>query len=133
MRVVLAFALALWAVPACADIVIGNDPGGNVVAYAEKYQRIKQSGQYVRLVGDCISACTEVLSLPLDHVCAEPQARLAFHSPSIGNHIAPRALVQEFAREFYPPAVRTWFLSRPPSLTLRYVRADRIVRPCHGY
>jgi hypothetical protein len=65
--------------------VITFDPGGSVIEFIEKYEQIAQSGRKVIIKGECISACTMVLSfVPPQDVCVTPEAMLAFHSASAG-------------------------------------------------
>ena len=93
-------------------IVIANDDGGMVQTYDDWYQRVMTSGVPVVLSGTCISACTIVLELPPEQVCAMPGARLGFHAVTIEGKVDLDS-TKDFANEFYPPAVREWFLKLP--------------------
>jgi len=45
-----------------AEIRITGDRGGQIGRYVEKYERLRSSGQKVRIDGLCASACTIVLA-----------------------------------------------------------------------
>lgn len=88
MRLLLAAlvaAIALGCLSARADIVIRDDPGGELGRYVQKYTDAAYRGDRIRIAGDCNSACTLLTGLvPPERVCAAPSARLGFHSASWG-------------------------------------------------
>lgn len=136
MRAII-FALAFvfsWETIAHADIIIGDDPGGRINTYAQKYDEIRHSGERVILTGRCLSACTIVLWLPPEQVCAMPGAVLGFHSVSDNNtgESISRAADAAVAGAFYPPKIFKWFMRGPLTQKLRYLKADHVVRPCNG-
>ena len=94
--------------------VIHDDPGGRIADYVTRYQQIEQSGEHVVLAGECDSACTMVLNLPRRQVCAMPGAKLGFHkvTDGPGGAVAER-WTRQFAHDFYPRDVASWFLSLP--------------------
>ena len=113
----------------CADgaIVIGDDPGGNVQEYLQKYDALRQTHTPVILAGDCVSACSFVLTLPRSQVCALPGSRLGFHGASRtpGGPVDLKASKQ-IGRLFYPPSVRP-YLNTP---AVHYEPARRFFGPC---
>src|SRR5262249_14031955 len=65
---------------AAADYRITQDYGGSIERYKTKYALIRDRGERVIIDGICDSACTLVLGIvPLERVCATPQASLGFH------------------------------------------------------
>ena len=112
------------------EILIKNDPGGLIGEYAMKYGRIMQRGEHVRISGYCASACTTVLILPRDHICAEPDATFGFHSPTtIEGKIDPE-LTWQFYRQFYPPVIQRRLAMRPLTTDLLVVVATTLVPEC---
>jgi hypothetical protein len=82
-------------------ITISYDMGGHIVEYQQKVEEWRREGVMVRIEGACASACTLVLGLPKDKLCAGPNAKLGFHKASDfhGDFQLMRA---------YPPKVRAW-------------------------
>ena len=56
--VVGAFASALIATVASAEVRVTNDPGGEITSYVTKFQSLRQSGERLVIDGPCLSACT---------------------------------------------------------------------------
>ena len=72
--------LALSIASASATVLIVEDGGGRMEDYAARFRQVRQSGQAVVIDGPCLSACTMVLGIvPLDRICATPNAVLGFH------------------------------------------------------
>jgi|SRR6185437_14372438 len=114
----------------CANdyVVIGDDPGGEVHSFLQKYDRLRAAGTPVILDGECDSACTLVLTLPRGQVCAMPSAVLGFHG---GSYIPGGPIDLAMSRKWatlYPPSVRPYFEHRE----LHYERASKFFRLCHG-
>jgi len=64
-----------------AAVRIGQDRGGRIGAYVDKYQGLRSSGEMVIIDGSCVSACTIVLgSVPHDRICVTSRANLGFHA-----------------------------------------------------
>jgi len=64
-----------------AAVRIGQDRGGRMGAYVDKYQGLRSSGEMVIIDGACLSACTIVLgSVPHDRICVTSRAELGFHA-----------------------------------------------------
>lgn len=110
--------------PAGMAMDIRNDMGGPVAERLVKVQRLDAQGTPVRILGNCISACT--LYLGLRKTCVSPEARLGFHGPS--SRLAGIPLpYEEFDRvsrqmaAHYPEAIRQWFLSEARFETDSYI------------
>ena len=108
-------------------LVIAHDPGGLVAAYAAKVLALMLSHGHVAILGLCASACTLVLSLPADQLCAGPQAVLGFHAASDG----PDGAMTRLMFADYPPALqaRLGALGKQ-TVWLRQPEISRFVRPC---
>lgn len=126
--------LLLWAsiagsVSAQSVVVIHNDEGGLVRNYLDKYDAMRESGTRIILAGDCVSACSLVLTLPKWQVCALPYARLGFHAASdnIGGPADLKA-THEIAVLFYPRVVWKWL----HTTRVHYEPALEFFRPCNG-
>ena len=60
---------------------IGDDNGGSIGEYADRYKRVDNSGEPVEIDGICLSACTMVLGIvPRNRICVTKRAVLGFHS-----------------------------------------------------
>ena len=60
---------------------IGEDRGGRIGTYVDKYQGLRSSGETVIIDGLCASACTIVLgAVPHDKICVTSHANLGFHA-----------------------------------------------------
>src|SRR4051812_24738605 len=63
-----------------AVVRIGDDRGGQIGAFIDKYQGLRTSGETVIIDGHCVSACTLVLGMvPRNKICVTPRASLGFH------------------------------------------------------
>src|SRR5271163_4775874 len=108
-----ALASALSICAASADVLIVNDPGGEVSSYVERFQEVRDSGERVVIDGPCLSACTLLTGIiPRDKVCVTSRAALGFHAASYYDD-ASRSLVptKEGSRvvmRLYPPAIKAW-------------------------
>lgn len=121
-------------------IVVDDDGGGNVATFAMWYARIKEAGIKVRIIGECDSACTLVLSLPKEQFCVEPTASLGFHLAAKLTDKGPVPLpevTKVLIRRYYPPAVQEWLAKQNLSLELVFLSAEDLIRmnvalPCHN-
>ena len=113
------------------EVLIKNDRGGLIGEYAKKYEDILARDEHVRISGYCASACAMVLGIiPRNHICAEPDAIFAFHSPvTVEGKIDP-ALTRQFYRQFYPPVIQRRLAMRPPTTDLLTVVATMLVPEC---
>lgn len=108
------------------EIVIGNDPGGDVEDYARWIHRIEEAQIPVRFRGACISACTLLLSLPKEQLCVEPKAKFGFHLASIDGK--PDVKETRFIMEvYYPRPIINWIMKRwPLTRDVVFMDADEI-------
>src|SRR3569832_1837183 len=64
-----------------AVVRIGEDRGGRIGTYVDKYQEVRTSGEMVIIDGLCASACTIVLgAIPHDKICVSSHAALGFRA-----------------------------------------------------
>jgi hypothetical protein len=119
------------AASARATVLIGNDPGGPVGGYMQRYASIRDSGERVVVDGECLSACTLVLALvPRERICLTTNAVFGFHAatarsewrfPGAGS-AATRALW-----ELYPEPVRRLIAEKGGlSETMVYLSASEL-------
>jgi len=67
--------------------LIRDDPGGDLLAYEDRFRRWARDGARAKVDGLCASACTLVLAhLPADRVCLTGRARFGFHSARLAGH-----------------------------------------------
>jgi len=130
--------LVLSATPLRADVRIVSSPGGQVGAFLDLFEAVRDSGERVVIDGPCLSACTLVLSIvPRDRICVTRRAILGFHAArSVDRrgrfYAEPEA--SEVVLEAYPAPVRDW-ISRRGGLTshllvLRGRELTAMYRPC---
>ena len=130
--------LVLCATPLRADVRIVSSPGGQVGAFLDLFEAVRDSGERVVIDGPCLSACTLVLSIvPRDRICVTRRAILGFHAArSIDRrgrfYAEPEA--SEVVLEAYPAPVRDW-ISRRGGLTSRLLvlrgrELTAMYRPC---
>ena len=94
-------------------IVIADDNGGSIAEHVKFYNRIRIGLIPVRVEGICESACTIVLMLPPEQVCATPKASFGFHQARRGDEMAPK-LTAILGHRFYPEAVQKWIERHGP-------------------
>src|ERR1700739_759205 len=99
-----------------AVVRIGEDRGGRIGTYVDKYQDLRSSGQTVIIDGLYASACTIVLgAVPHDKICVTSHATLGFHAAwdfgANGRAITnPEATQLLFS--MYPTPIRRWIAHR---------------------
>jgi hypothetical protein len=122
-----------------AVVRIGEDRGGRIGTYVDKYQNLRSSGQSVIIDGLCASACTIVLgAVPHDKICVTSHATLGFHAAwDIGSDGRPvtNPEATHMLYLMYPSAVRRW-IQRRGGLTRRmiFLRGRQLAdmyRPCY--
>jgi hypothetical protein len=136
----LAAVLLLAGVGASHAVVrIGEDRGGRIGTYVDKYQDLRSSGETVIIDGLCASACTIVLgAVAHDKICVTSHATLAFHAAwDFGAN--GRAITNDEATQMlysmYPSQVRRWIAARggltPHMLFLRGKQLMSMYKPCY--
>jgi hypothetical protein len=135
----LAMVLLLAGVGASHAVVrIGEDRGGRIGTYVDKYQDLRSSGETVIIDGLCASACTIVLgAVPHDRICVTSHANLGFHAAwDFGEN--GRAVTNPEATQMlysmYPSAIKHWIAARggltPRMIFLRGKQLEAMYRPC---
>ncbi|MGB6537683.1 MAG: hypothetical protein WBF58_17170 [Xanthobacteraceae bacterium] len=93
-------------------VIIGHTredhEGGDVDAFAARYEQIRQSGRKVEVDGPCVSACTIVASLPHDQVCVTPKAELGVHLASDSDDRVDVQYTDWAVKKYYPKALQEW-------------------------
>jgi hypothetical protein len=111
-----ALAGALTISPASATIRIAGDGGGQIGAYLQRHEAMRQSGERVVIDGPCLSACTMVLgAIPRNRICVTSRAVLGFHAAydldqsgrQVTSHGGTSLLMSH-----YPQHVKKWIARR---------------------
>ena len=99
------------------------DPGGNVATYIQWWERVRDSGDFVRIDGECISACTLVMGIvPRERICITDRASFGIHQASNELGMADKDGTERLIRLFYPKIVRDWVdAHRPFTLDVQYM------------
>jgi hypothetical protein len=111
--------------------VLRADIGGDVGAYAKHFADIEKRSIPVRIIGDCLSACTMILKNKL--ACAMPGARFGFHLAHKYNpETRETGEISDYGNkvlwEHYPIHVRQRLGTIP--LNMIYIKATDFIRPC---
>ena len=111
-----ALAGALTVSPASATIRIAGDAGGQIGAYLERHETMRQSGERVVIDGFCLSACTMVLgAIPRNRICVTSRAVLGFHAAyhldQSGRQVTSRGGTS-LLMDHYPQQLRNWIVRR---------------------
>jgi len=107
---------ALTISPASATIRIAGDAGGQIGAYLQRHDAMRQSGERVVIDGPCLSACTMVLgAIPRNRICVTSRAVLGFHAAydldQSGRQVTSRGGTA-LLMDHYPQQVRNWIARR---------------------
>jgi len=107
---------ALTISPASASVRITGDGGGQLGAYLQRHEAMRQSGERVVIDGPCLSACTMVLgAIPRNRICVTSRAVLgfhaAFHLDPAGGQVTSRGGTLLLMSQ-YPQQVRKWIARR---------------------
>jgi hypothetical protein len=136
----LAAVLLLAGVGASHAVVrIGEDRGGRIGTYVDKYQDLRSSGETVIIDGLCASACTIVLgAVPHDKICVTSNANLGFHAAwdfGANGRAITNPEATQMLYSMYPSAVRHWISQRggltPHMIFLRGKQLMSMYRPCY--
>src|SRR5260221_1225540 len=119
------------ALPGCgaygAEVVHGNDEGGLLGEYVEKYRAMAARGDRLVVDGPCYSACT--LALGIVDVCATPRASLGFHmaqSMTLFGYF-PSYYWSRYMMAHYPPEITAWIVSNGGLTTaLKILRGEEL-------
>jgi len=122
-----------------AAVRIGEDPGGRIGAYVERYEGVRSSGEMVVIDGYCASACTIVLgTVPHDRICVTSRARLGFHAawdPGSDGRKKTNSEATQSLYSMYPAEVRHWIDQRggltPHVIFLSGRELAAMYRPCY--
>jgi hypothetical protein len=136
----LAVVLLLAGIGASHAVVrIGEDRGGRIGTYVDKYQDLRTSGDTVIIDGLCASACTIVLgAVPHDKICVTSHANLGFHAAwdfgANGRAVTNREATQ-MLYSMYPSAIKHWISARggltPRMIFLRGKALTSMYKPCY--
>jgi hypothetical protein len=136
----LAAVLLLAGVGASHAVVrIGEDRGGRIGTYVDKYQDLRSSGQTVIIDGLCASACTIVLgAIPHDKICVTSHATLGFHAAwdfGANGRAVTNPEATQMLYSMYPPAVKHWISARggltPHMIFLHGRQLTSMYKPCY--
>ncbi|SDT16588.1 hypothetical protein [Bradyrhizobium canariense] len=122
-----------------AVVRIGEDRGGRIGTYVDRYQDLRSSGQSVIIDGLCASACTIVLgAVPHDKICVTSHANLGFHAAwdfGANGRAVTNAEATQMLYSMYPSAIRHWIAAHggltPHMLFLRGKQLQALYRPCY--
>ncbi len=101
------------AAPPSYAIRLHFDGGGNVGDHLKFFRYIREANVPVQIDGDCVSACTLVLTLPASQVCIFPYGRLGFHLANL-NGIDDPEITKQINDRFYPLKVLEWIKIHGP-------------------
>jgi hypothetical protein len=136
----LAAVLLLAGVGASHAVVrIGEDRGGRIGTYVDKYQDLRSSGETVIIDGLCASACTIVLgAVPHDKICVTSHATLGFHAAwdfGANGRAITNPEATQMLYSMYPTPVRRWIAQRggltPHMIFLHGKQLMSMYRPCY--
>jgi len=136
----LAAVLLLAGVGASHAVVrIGEDRGGRIGTYVDRYQDLRSSGQTVIIDGLCASACTIVLgAVPHDKICVTSHANLGFHAAwdfGVNGRAVTNPEATQMLYSMYPSAIKRWIAARggltPHMIFLRGKQLASMYKPCY--
>jgi hypothetical protein len=122
-----------------AVVRIGEDRGGRIGTYVDKYQDLRSSGETVIIDGLCASACTIVLgAVPHNKICVTSHANLGFHAAwdfGANGRAVTNPEATQMLYSMYPSAIRHWIAQRggltPHMIFLRGKQLMSMYRPCY--
>lgn len=113
-------------------LIVQYSPGGSVSEFEADFATLRMEGTYVVIAGDCVSACTMVITMP--HVCALPTARLGFHKAFVvlpnGKHEESPEGTSEVS-QFWNDKARQWLAAHGGlTVDVKYAPATAILPTC---
>ena len=122
-----------------AVVRIGEDRGGRIGTYVDKYQEVRTSGEMVIIDGLCASACTIVLgAIPHDKICVTSHAALGFHAAwdlDDDGHAITNPEATHMLYSMYPTQVKKWINQRggltAHMIYLRGKELTSMYHPCY--
>jgi hypothetical protein len=122
-----------------AVVRIGEDRGGRIGTYVDRYQGLRTSGETVIIDGLCASACTIVLgAVPHDKICVTSHANLGFHAAwdfGANGRAITNPEATQMLYSMYPSPVRRWIAARggltPHMIFLRGKQLLSMYKPCY--
>jgi hypothetical protein len=139
-KVLLLALLALTGVTASkAAIRIGDDRGGRIGNYLDRYEALRTSGETVIIDGQCLSACTIVLgAVSHDRICVTSHASFGFHAAydfGANGRAVTNLEATQMLYSHYPSPVRRWIAARgglkSQVIFLRGKELMSMYRPCY--
>ena len=122
-----------------ASVRIADDYGGRIGDYIKRYKELQTSRELVVIDGDCVSACTLVLSfVPKARICVTPRARFGFHTAwdrgFLGTHME-NSDGTHIMWDLYPNEVKDWIMRQgglsAQTLYLEGSDLRRLYPTCH--
>jgi hypothetical protein len=121
-----------------AVVRIGEDRGGRIGTYVDKYQEVRNSGETVIIDGLCASACTIVLgAIPRDKICVTSHATLGFHAAwdySEDGRAITNPEATHMLYSMYPSPIKHWINHRggltQRMIFLRGKELTNLYHPC---
>jgi hypothetical protein len=102
-----------------ADYFTGDDKGGNLEMYWNKFAAVRKSGQRVVINGKCLSACTmSVVVMPRDRICVTNKARLGFHAAIRSGRADTEGTKLLYST--YPADIQKWITENHALDTLKF-------------
>ncbi len=122
-----------------AVVRIGEDRGGRIGTYVDRYQGLRSSGETVIIDGLCASACTIVLgAVPHDRICVTSHANLGFHAAwdfGANGRAVTNPEATQMLYSMYPSPIRRWIAERgglrSQMIFLRGKQLMSMYRPCY--
>jgi hypothetical protein len=120
---------------------ITEDHGGRLGTYIDKFEKMRDLGEYVVIDGPCDSACTIVLGkIPQERICVTSRATLGFHAAWDFGVDGRPVTDKEATRNLfaiYPSPVKRWIMARggltPKFKFLKGKALAKMYKPCGSY
>ena len=122
-----------------AVVRIGEDRGGRIGTYVDRFEDLRNSGESVIIDGLCASACTIVLgALPPERICVTSNANLGFHAAwdfGPNGRAVTNSEATEMLFSMYPSSIKRWIARRggltPHMIFLRGRSLREMYKPCY--